>query len=149
KVEVLTLCDGEEARNRRRIEVEVGVDERNPFAVRGEGARLYRITLSEVPVIVDDADTVGARLEQPFRSAVDRAVGNYDELDLFRRQSRYDRCANRLDVRDDVVSAVVDGNHDRKRRTGARSLGLGGGHRGTGRGGASHRADCRCRTTRP
>ena len=54
EVELLVLREPQESRDRRRVEIEVGVDVRDEPPTRRERACLYRISLAEVPVVVDD-----------------------------------------------------------------------------------------------
>ena len=81
----------------------------------GERAELHRVALAEVAVVVDDANRPAAPLEQPLGRPVDRAVRDDDDLELA-RQPPCDRLADVLDVPDDLVAAVVDGNDDRQQR---------------------------------
>src|SRR6059058_4666093 len=83
EVEPLPTGDVEVLRNRRGVEVEVGVDESDPLTVRGEGAGFHRISLAKVPVVVDDANAcAGTRSEQALAGVVDRPVGHDDHLDV-------------------------------------------------------------------
>jgi hypothetical protein len=49
-------------------------------------------------------------------TAVDRAVGDHDDLDFLARQAGGDDAANLVHVRDDLVPAVVDRHDDRQQR---------------------------------
>ena len=55
EIERLPLGQPQIVGNRGWVEVEVGVDERDPPPERGERAELDRVALAEVPVVVDDA----------------------------------------------------------------------------------------------
>jgi hypothetical protein len=75
EVEALAPRGLDVRRDRCRINVEVGIDERDPLAVRRKRTRLHRVSLTEVAVVVDDADArVRASGEEPLCRAVDRAV---------------------------------------------------------------------------
>jgi hypothetical protein len=114
EVEPLTARDVEVPGDRRRVEVEVGVDERDPLPVRGERAGLDGVALAEVPVVVEDADALAPALEEPLGRPVDRTVGDDDHLDLPAGDPVGDRAPDRLDVADDLLAAVVDGYHYRQ-----------------------------------
>ena len=89
--------------------------------MRGKRARLHRVPLAEIPVVVDDAEPLlCASLEQALGRAVDRTVRDDDHLDLLVMQALAHDCGNRLDVADDLVSSVVDGDDDRQQRPGRR-----------------------------
>ena len=117
EVEVLASRDLEVERHRRRVEIEVGVDQRDPVAVRRERARLDRVALAEVPVVVDDAETdVAASAMQLLCRLVDRAVGDDDHLDVLAGQPVGERTADHVDVLDDLLSSVVDRQDRRQHR---------------------------------
>jgi hypothetical protein len=151
EIQALPPCSLDVRRDIRRIDVEVGVDQRDPFAMRRERAGPDRVALAEVAVVVDDADArLGPGGEQPLGSVVDRTVRHDDQLELCARQPLNSSRANHVDVLDDVVAAVVDGHDNRQKRSSRRTGGRGreaGGQRVCG----SHRDDSRphCYVRRP
>src|SRR5262249_35311993 len=67
EVEALAASSREERRNRRRVEIEVGIDECDPFTTRDERTCLHGVALAQVAIVVDDADaSLRATLEQPL-----------------------------------------------------------------------------------
>jgi hypothetical protein len=116
EVQLVALRDLEELRNRRGIEIEVGVDERDPLAVRGERADLDGVALSEIAVVVDDTGPLLARREQPLGRVVERAVRDDDQLEVRGGEACHHKPPDLLDVADDLVAPVVDGDDDRQQR---------------------------------
>ena len=116
EVELVASRDLQELRDRRRIEIEIGVDERDPLAVGGEGADLDGIPLAEIAVVMDDTGPPLPRGQQPLARVVERAVRDDDQLDVRRGEARQHEPPDLLDVADDLVAAVVDGDDDRQQR---------------------------------
>src|SRR5262249_55883654 len=98
-----------------RIEIEVGVDVADPAAARLPGARLDRVPLAQVPVVVEDADVRQLALEHALGRSVDRAVGHDDHLEALPvGQSGRNPLTDRADVVGDRLRLVVDGNDHRQ-----------------------------------
>ena len=117
EVEAVAARGLEEQRDRRRIEIEVGVDQRHPFAVRCESAGLHGVALPEIAVVMNDAEAgVGTSGEQLFGGLVDRAVRDDDHFDFLARQAGGERPGDHADVVDDLVSSVVDRQDRREHR---------------------------------
>jgi hypothetical protein len=149
-VELLRARKGEVLGDRRRVEVEIGVDESDPVSARRKRAGLHRIALAEVAVVVDDPDAeVATALQQPLAAAVDRAIRDDDHLDVLGRQLPRRRPADCLDVVDDLRAAVVHGHDDAQHRPRApgRIRGIGGEARG--RADDPHRVDSRVTRSAP
>ncbi len=89
EVELLATRGLEVLGNRVRVEVEIGVDDRDPVSRGVERAHLDRVALSEVPVVVDDVHVdVALCLDQALGRAVDRAVRDDDELEVLAAAGR-------------------------------------------------------------
>src|SRR5262249_45448492 len=117
EVEIPVAPALEVAGHARRVEIEIGVDERDPAPVCGEAAELDRIPLAEIPVVVDDTHgDVTSGGQQPFGRAVDRPVRDHDQLELVRRESAGSRAADDADVLDDCGPTVVHRNDDAQNR---------------------------------
>ena len=67
---------------RGRVEIEVGVDERDERAARGEHAGPHGVALAEIPVVVDDARELRVAFDDALLAAIARAVRDDDQLDL-------------------------------------------------------------------
>jgi hypothetical protein len=122
-VEALALRDLEEGGDGARVEVEVGVDERDPVPARGERADLHGVPLAEVAVVVDHAHVdVAARLQQPLGRPVDGAVGHDHDLHVLRGQRPRRRAPDHRHVLDDLRPAVEHRDDDGQDRTGCRRI---------------------------
>ena len=113
EVEPLAARGLEVVGDRVRVEVEVGVDDRDPVSGGVERAHLHRVALAEVAVVVDDVHVdVALGLDEALGRAVDRAVGHDDELDVLRREAARGGASDERQVLDDRLPAVEDGHDD-------------------------------------
>ena len=110
EVEVLPLRGADEQRQPGRVEIQVGVDVGDVAPAGLERPDLDRVALAEIPVVVDDANAAGGRLQRPLCRAVDRAVGDDDQLERL-VETGCDRLLDRGDVVDDR-GLLVEDRHD-------------------------------------
>ena len=113
--------------------------------MRREGARLDRIPLAEVAVVVDDPDIrLLTGREESLGRAVDRSVGDDDQLDVLTGQAARHSAVDEGDVVDHLVTAVVDRDDDGQERSSGQAR-MFAGSAGRPRTGDTHRADSRLR----